>query len=189
MKDLDAPKLFMVLLGCKPVGRLTEQHDIFFSIGNSIADLKSAIADFWPEAKGQIHIDAWREVTAVPGYRLQVLPLADRVPGDSKKLFFINLGGYKMGEFDEPHYKMLIAADTLGEASKTAKETAFYKHMGFEGAVSHIDDKYGVDVDDVFEIADVLSADLKRKFYIHLEPDNGIREDQLNLGYLPLSKI
>lgn len=189
MKSVASPKLFMILLGCKPDGRLTEQHDIFFAIGNSITDLKTDIADFWPEAKGKIHIDAWREVTAVDGYRLQVIPIANRSSVNPKKLFFINLGGYKKGEFDELHYKMLLVADTLAEASRLAKDTAFYKHNGFEGAVSHIDDKYGVDVDDVFEIADVLPAHIKSRFCIRLDSGSNIPEDQLNLGYLPLSKV
>ena len=189
MKGSGSPKLFMILLGCKPAGRLTEQHDIFFTIGNSIADLKTDIVDFWPEAEGKIHIDAWREVTAVDGHSLKIIPIANRSPIHLKKLFFINLGGYKRGEFDELHYKMLIVADSTAEASRLAKETAFYRHTGFEGAVSHIDDKYGVDVDDVFEIADVLPAPIKSQFCIQLDLGNDLSEDELNLGYLPLSKI
>ncbi|MEP6700612.1 MAG: DUF1543 domain-containing protein, partial [Bacteroidota bacterium] len=30
------PKLFMLLIGCKPLGRNIEQHDIFFGIGETI---------------------------------------------------------------------------------------------------------------------------------------------------------
>jgi hypothetical protein len=51
-------KLFMVLLGCTPAGRNTEQHDVFFSIGSGLKDLIPDIVDCWPEAKGKIHIDA-----------------------------------------------------------------------------------------------------------------------------------
>ncbi|MEQ7798454.1 DUF1543 domain-containing protein [Pedobacter sp. ASV1-7] len=182
-------KLFMMLLGCKPPGRHIEQHDVFFAIGRSIVELKDDIAAFWPEAKGKIHIDAWREVTMVDGYSLNILPSEQTSEADSNKLFFINLGGYKKGEFDELHYKMLVVADTLGEASKKAKETAFYKHTGFEGAVSHIDDKYGVDVDDLFDIADVLPATVKSKFRIHIDFLSNGHEDVLHLGYLPLSKV
>jgi len=50
---------------------------------------------------------------------------------------------------------MIVAAGDKGEAVKQAKNTAFYKHTGFKGADSHIDKKYGVDVDDFFEIADI----------------------------------
>lgn len=191
MRDQIYPKLFMILLGCKPAGRLTEQHDIFFAIGNSISELKEDMINFWPEAEGKFHIDAWREVSAVDGYKLKVVPSADPDPAhaNSKKLFFINLGGYKRAEFDELHYKMLIVADTLAEASKLAKDSAFYKHTGFEGAVSHIDDKYGVDVDDIFEIEDVLTAHIKSQFSLTLALCNDGIEDELNLGYLPLSRI
>jgi len=188
MEQAANSKLFMVLLGCKPKGRHTEQHDIFFGIGESIADLKTDITDFWPEAEGKIHIDAWREVTMVDGYRLKIVP-AEATGRNLMNLYFINLGGYKQGEFDELHYKMLVVADTLAEASRQAKETTFYKHAGFEGAVSHIDDKYGVDVDDVFNITDVLPAIVKSKFQIQIELGSGASEDALHLGYLPLSKV
>jgi hypothetical protein len=61
-----ANKLFMILLGCKPKGRHTEQHDIFFTIGKSIKDIIPHIESFWKDG-GTIHIDAWREVTEVDG--------------------------------------------------------------------------------------------------------------------------
>lgn len=189
MEDTGPLKLFMMLLGCKPLGRHIEQHDIFFTIGNSISDLNMDIIDFWPESNGKIHIDAWREVTMVGGYSLKVVPKVEVVSTNINKLFFINLGGYKHGEFDELHYKMLLVADTMAEASRLAKETTFYKHTGFDGAVSHIDDKYGIDVDDVFEIADVLPERVKRRFHIQIEPTTLFFEDQLHLGYLPISKV
>lgn len=188
--ESNAPfKLFMVLLGCKPQGRHTEQHDVFFGIGRSIVELKAEITSFWPEVNGKIHIDAWREVNVVDSYKLTVVPRREVLDANLKKLFFINLGGYKKGEFDELHYKMLIVGATLAEASRQAKETAFYKHVGFEGAVSHIDDKYGVDVDDIFDIADVLPVSAKNRFHLQIDAQSGASEDVLNLGYLPLNKL
>ncbi len=182
-------KLFMFLLGCKPPGRHTEQHDIFFTIGSSLETVKQDIIDFWPEANGKIHIDAWRTVTMVEGYQLKVVPAHQKTDEQPNKLFFLNLGGYKKGEFDELHYQLLIVADNLGSALKMAKETAFYKHTGFEGAVSHIDDKYGIDVDDVFEIADVLPSDIKSKYRLQLEAVPDGAADEMHLGYLPLSRL
>ncbi|WP_394364615.1 DUF1543 domain-containing protein [Flavobacterium gawalongense] len=32
-------KLYMIILGCTPIGRFAEQHDIFFGIGNSLKNL------------------------------------------------------------------------------------------------------------------------------------------------------
>ena len=54
----------MVLLGSKPKGRNTEQHDVFFGIAHSLEELYPDLAGFWPDAKG-LHIDAWREVFVV----------------------------------------------------------------------------------------------------------------------------
>lgn len=147
-------KLFMLMLGCRPAGRNTEQHDMFFSVGYTVKDLVPEIKAFWPEAKGNIHVDAWREVNLVNGYRVRVVPreAAAGVPEEgADKLFFLNLGGYKPGEFDEFHYKMLAVAKDQGDAAKQARQTAFYKHTGFKGAASHIDDKFGVDVDELFK--------------------------------------
>lgn len=56
---MKAVNLHMVMLGCTPKGRFTEQHDIFFGIGSNLKELVPDMKDFWPEAKGRIHIDAW----------------------------------------------------------------------------------------------------------------------------------
>ncbi|HWI89655.1 MAG TPA: DUF1543 domain-containing protein [Flavisolibacter sp.] len=133
---MDDLKLYMILLGCKPVGRNTEQHDLFFGIGGSLKDIKNDILDFWKEANGKIHIDGWREVNFVDGYQIKIIDKKETDSGGNEKLFFINLGGYKPNEFEEFHYKVLTIATDKGFAIQKAKQTAFYKHTGFEGAVS-----------------------------------------------------
>lgn len=148
------PKLFMLLIGAAPPGRNIEQHDVFFGIGETIKDLIPAVTSFWP-GNNKLHFDAWREVTKVNSYDVRVVPHDNMNTNNSIKLFFINLGGYKPNEFEEFHYKMVIAAVDKAEAVSLAKQTAFFRHTGFKGATAHIDDKYGVDVDDVHEIADI----------------------------------
>ena len=187
MKSL---KLFMLLLGCKPQGRNTEQHDVFFGIGAELKDLVPAIFEFWPEAKKKIHIDAWREVKKVGEYDISIISRENKLPAkDTARLFFLNLGGYKQEEFEEFHYKILIAALDKAEAVQEAKETAFYIHTGFKGATSHIDDKYGVDVDDVYEITDILPEPVKEKYCITVSPSKQGSEDKLHLGYIRLDKL
>src|SRR5215831_12770775 len=140
---MNTPKLYMIIIGCKPAGRFTEQHDVFFGIGNSLRELVPQMNAFWKEANGDIHIDAWREIATVDNYfvyiaeRHECNDLSERI-----KLFFINLGGYKKNEFEEYHYKVVTAAKDKVEAIRKSKQTAFYKHCGFRGAESHIDDKY-----------------------------------------------
>ena len=188
MKSL---KLFMLLLGSTPQGRNTEQHDVFFGIGSELKDLLPDIIEFWPEAKGKIHIDAWREVNKVENYSIRVIARVNNLKATQRgaRLFFLNLGGYKHGDFEEYHYKILVAALDKAEAIKKAKETAFYIHTGFKGATAHIDDKYGVDVDDVYEITDILPAALKEKYSIVISQGKQQNEDSLHLGYIKLDKL
>jgi hypothetical protein len=188
MTFMAKPKLYMIMLGCTPPGRHTEQHDLFFTIHNSIKETIPAINHFWPEAAGKIHIDAWREVTEVNGYKIEVVEKHKAQPSQSLKLFFINLGGYKQGEFDEPHYKLLVVASTMAEAIKQAKQTAFYKHTGFAGAQSHIDDRFGVDVDDVYEVHDILPESIRKQFSLVITAENNLAPDEFHLGYLKLFK-
>jgi hypothetical protein len=184
----NSPKLFMLLLGCKPPGRNTEQHDIFFGIANSLPELKPAIEAFWPENEGRMHIDSWREVTAVDGFNITIEKRDQNAVATPNKLFFINLGGYKPNDLEEYHYKLLAVAADKGKAVEAAKQTAFYKHCGFPGAVSHIDDKYGIDVDDIYEIEDILPGDIKKQYRIVITP-GADKEDELHIGYLKLSKL
>lgn len=184
------PKLFMLMLGCRPAGRNTEQHDMFFAIGEQVKDLVPAIKAFWPEAKGNIHIDAWREVTQVNGYQVKVVPKTAIPEADGPdKLFFLNLGGYKPNEFDEFHYKMLAVAPDQAGAVKQAKQTAFYKHTGFKGAASHIDDKFGVDVDEVYQVKDILTPEVKERYSLMITPNATEPEDDMHLGYFQLHKL
>jgi hypothetical protein len=185
-----SPKLFMLLLGCTPPGRFTEQHDIFFGIASDLKSLVPDIRDYWPEGGAKIHIDAWREVTQVDSFRIDVVPRNAAIDSSPQRLFFINLGGYKPDEFDEFHYKMIVAAPEKGEAIRKAKETAFYRHTGFRGAESHIDDKYGLDVDDIYAIEDILPAAVKNQYMLRLTPaiDDG-PPDPIRLGYFQLHKL
>lgn len=180
------PKIFMLLIGASPPERNIEQHDVFFSIGESIKDLIPGVMAFWP-GKTKLHLDAWREVTHVNGYKVEVVLKTEGRPNSSYKLFFINLGGYKQNEFEEFHYKMVIAASDKAEAVKISKKTAFFRHTGFKGATAHIDDKYGVDVDDIHEIADILPAGVKEKYSILISPDQSIAEDEVHPGYFKLT--
>ncbi|RYY63433.1 MAG: DUF1543 domain-containing protein [Chitinophagaceae bacterium] len=176
----------MILLGCRPEGRHTEQHDIFFTIAESLADTRPALRAFWPDG-GTLHVDAWRSVRQVGDYRVRVVDRADAGPGELQ-LFFVNLGGYKPGEFEEFHYKMIVAAPDNAGAIAAARHSAFYKHTGFKGAESHVDDKYGIDVDDIANVSEILPVEIRERYALRLEPGTGV-EDELHLGYLNWSRI
>lgn len=172
----------MALIGCKPPQRHTEQHDVFFGIGPDMKSLLPHIQAFWPEA-GKWHLDGYRPVTVVEGYQVRVVPKQTAAPG-APRLFFLNLGGYKPGEFEEYHYKMLAVSTDASGAIQQAKATAFFKHTGVATSSTHIDDKYGVDVDDIMQVEDILPPAFRAVFSLELVPAAGVMaEDELQLGY------
>lgn len=184
-KDL---KLFYIILGATPKGRNIEQHDVFFGIAENLKDLIPDMKEFWKEAEGKIHLDCYQEVKFADGYEVKIIEKSERI--SEEQLYFINLGGYKRGFFEEFHEQHLMVGTSMGDIVKKAKATKFYETMGFEGAVSHIDDKHGVDIDDIFNVTDILPQKMKEKYSIVLEKsDAENQENPMGLGYLNINKI
>ncbi len=176
-------KLFYVILGATPKGRNIEQHDVFFGIAERFEDLIPEMKNFWEDAR--IHTDCYQEVRFADGYEVRIVPKTD--DKTDLQLFFINLGGYKPGYFEEFHEQHLMVGKSLSDVIKRVKQTPFYKTMGFTNAVSHIDDKHGVDIDDIYNINDLLSKNAKEKYSIVLEKsDAENQENKMKIGYIKI---
>ena len=192
------PTLYMVQLGGRPKGRLIEQHDIFFGVANQVNELIADINNHWPEVKNKWHIDSYRAITRVDNYTIRLVESSQQVENTNDlKLFFINLGGYQQGSFEEFHYKLLIVATNQAEAVKQAKQSEFYKRFTFKdkssafNAASHIDDKFEVDIDDIYNVNELIS-----NIKIIIEPlaralDEAIDEveDKEYVGYLSIKNL
>lgn len=189
--------LYMVQLGARPKGRLIEQHDMFFGVANQVDELIADINNHWPEVKNKWHIDSYRAVTKIGNYTIQVVESNEQLKNTNDlKLFFINLGGYQQGSFEEFHYKLLIVAASQAEAIKQAKQSEFYKQFTFKDkdspfdAASHIDDKFEVDVDDIYNVGDLVS-----NVQLLIEPivdiENGLEneEDKEYVGYMSIKNL
>ena len=209
-------KLFMLKIGARPQGRLIEQHDVMFVIANSLSETIESINQHWPAVKNNWHLDAWREVKRVGDYQILLSKdslskdnaLADNIFADDrvdnkldshgKQLYFVNLGGYLPGQFEEFHYKTLVVAETLGKATAQVKKTAFYQDYTFDNvdttksgvATSHVDDKHQLDLDDIHCVADLLPNDVALVIQPLTEPEkNQLPDDALHIGYLSLKQI
>jgi hypothetical protein len=186
-------KLFMVLLGSKPLKRTVEQHDYFFGIASSLQELVPQMIAFWPEAGSSLHIDGWREVTHVEDHSVKITLKNDiQEIGNGKRLFFVNLGGYQSGKLEEQHYTLLTVQDDRKGAIKTSTTTEFFKASSIasvKSASAHIDEKYGIDVDDIYRIDDVLSEEVRAKYHIELSLSDETHQDQIHLGYYKLDKL
>ncbi|SEB18315.1 DUF1543 domain-containing protein [Pedobacter hartonius] len=187
--DTSDLKLYMLLLGSKAPQRNVEQHDYFFAAASSLKELIPEIIAFWPEAGSSIHIDGWREVNMVDGYQVRVLLKADPAVPSVKSLFFINLGGYQENKLEEQHYVVLTVQDDRVQAVQAAKKTVFFETNSIMGANSHIDEKYGIDVDDIYRIDEILSSIQKEKYKIMITPAADLPADQVQLGYFKLDKL
>ena len=214
-------KLFMLKIGARPQGRLIEQHDVMFVIANSLSETIESVNQHWPAVKNNWHLDAWREVKRVGDYQILLSTdslskdglskdnaLADNIFADDrvdnkldshgKQLYFVNLGGYLPGQFEEFHYKTLVIAETLGKATAQVKKTAFYQDYTFDNvdtaksgvATSHVDDKHQLDLDDIHCVADLLPNDVALTIQPLTEPEkNQLPYDALHIGYLSLKQI
>ena len=179
----------MTIIGCRPSGRLTEQHDIFFGLGEQLADLVPQINAFCLVVKGKFHIDSWREVSKVGDYAITVI---DQSAANHKELglFFFIFCGYLPQEMEEFHYKKLVVAPNLAVAQQEIKNSAFYKNYNFPGAVSHIDDKYGLDIDESYNVSELIRAEDKLCYGLQMTIASKDKpEDELHIGYLPLKNI
>lgn len=214
-------KLFMLKIGARPQGRLIEQHDVMFVIANSLSETIESVNQHWPAVKNNWHLDAWREVKRVGDYQILLSKeslskdglskdnaLADNILADDrvdnkldsqgKQLYFVNLGGYLPGQFEEFHYKTLVVAETLGKATAQVKKTAFYQDYTFDNvdtaksgvATSHVDDKHQLDLDDIHCVADLLPKDVALTIQPLTEHEkNQLPDDALHIGYLSLKQI
>lgn len=189
--------LFMVQLGGRPKGRLIEQHDMFFGVANQVSELIDDINRHWPEVKNKWHIDSYRAISKVDNYAIKLVESNDQAESTNDlKLFFINLGGYQRGSFEEFHYKLLIVAATQADAIKQAKQSEFYKAFTYKdkespfNAASHIDDKFEVDIDDIYNVNDLIS-----NFRLLIEPISNERhelvhaDDKEYVGYLSIKNL
>ncbi len=217
-------KLFMLKIGARPQGRLIEQHDVMFVIANSLSETIETVEtvnQHWPAVKNNWHLDAWREVKRVGNYQILLSTdslskdglskdkaLADsrfeddrvdnKLDSQGKQLYFVNLGGYLPGQFEEFHYKTLVIAETLGKATAQVKKTAFYQDYTFDNvdtaksgvATSHVDDKQQLDLDDIHCVADLLPKDVALTIQPLTEDEkNQLPDDALHIGYLSLKQI
>ncbi|QOD11689.1 DUF1543 domain-containing protein [Psychrobacter sp. 28M-43] len=188
--------LYMVQLGGRPKGRLIEQHDIFFGAASQVSGLIADINEHWPEVKNKWHIDSYRAITKVGNYTIKLIESSEQVEAATDlRLFFINLGGYQQGSFEEFHYKLLIVAPNQADAIKQAKKSDFYKQFTLKdetspfNAASHIDDKFAVDIDDIYNVNDLISS-----VQLSIEPISDIdelnaKEDKEYVGYLSIKNL
>ena len=165
-------KLFAVYLGGRAAKCNIELHDVVFATGVKIENTYHQLLSKWFGLPNKMHIDSYIELDIVDGHKVC---LSNTPPTNHKKLFFINLGAYRPGEFTEHHAITFLVDD---EAMNVKKRALNELLKGYDQV--HKDDLY--DVDDCIEI------DKVNQLYIHLEPTPDKKELVPVNGYHKLPK-
>lgn len=166
---MDNRLIACVLGGTAPRAR-TELHDVAFAVGDSLEAVHPQLLDTWFGDPNGLHVDAWCFVDNVAGYRVRL----ERTPAvDGPKLYFVNIGGYRRGEFGERHAWGLFGARSPGEAKARAKQVLLQGHEQI-----HKDDLHAVD--------DCLAVEDVNGWHVHLVPDTEAGDPPVTNGYFPL---
>ncbi len=164
------PRLFSVLLGGNAPKSNTELHDVVFVAGDRVEETYEDLMDLWFGCTDGLHIDSWLDLEIVDGHRVT---LQTEKQTDAKKLFFINLGAYRPGEFAELHANTFLVAASEDEAKRRAKEQLL------QGLVF-------VHTDDLYEVDDCLEIGAVAGLHVHLEATDTVRPLDPNNGWHPL---
>lgn len=158
-------KLFAVYLGGKADRCNIELHDVVFVVGSCIEDTYPLLAKKWFGNMDGFHIDSYLHLKNIDGYEIE---LSKKPPQDneSKKLYFINLGAYKPGEFTEYHQNAFYVAEDSPEAVARAKSELC---QGLE--TIHKDDVVLLNqVSQAYDVDDILEISRIDEYYISLKP-------------------
>jgi hypothetical protein len=165
--SMTTQKLFAVYLGGRAPKGNTELHDVVFVTGNAIEDTYEQCLDKWFGTPTGLHLDSWIALEVVDGYRIA---LRDTKPATGDKLYFVNLGAYRDGEFTEIHANKFLVAASAVDAKLRAKRELL---QNWPSAV-HTDDLYEIDTCMEIGTVNALHVVLTKTGEAHdLTPNNG----------------
>ena len=129
MNKLEKIKLFLVVLGGKAEKANIELHDVRWVVGSRIEDTYDVLRRDWFGAFEGLHIDSYKKINYVDGYKINLKNIQDKeiknkkfLNGNSKKnLWFVNIGGYVPSSMQEKHEFGLVVASSKLEAKNIAK--------------------------------------------------------------------
>ena len=129
-QTLDKKFLFLVVLGGRAKKANIELHDVRWVVGSKIEDTYDALKKDWFGSLEGLHIDSYKKIKYVDGYKITLKNLVKNKIKNKKKsyrvnfqpnLFFVNIGGYAPSSMQEKHEFGLVVASSELEAKNKAK--------------------------------------------------------------------
>lgn len=178
-------KLFAVYLGGRADRCNIELHDVVFVVGSSIEETYPHLAKKWFGNLQQFHIDSYMELQNIDGYKIELTK--DFKESSLQKLYFINLGAYKAGEFTEYHQSAFYVADSSPNAVRRAKSELCQGletiHKDDVVVLDRISNPMDFDVDDILELRQV------DEYYISLTPTTSTEREKPVSAYIKLDGL
>lgn len=165
-------KLFAIYVGGEFAKANIEVHDMRFVVAPSIAETHDALRRQWWGRPSSLHIDCWAEIDHADGYAVTLKP--DPYEGP-QRLFYVNLGGYEVGDFSERHRNVFVVEESLAKA----KAKALRSVRGWDAP--HKDDIY--EAEQAFALD---AATIESRLHIHLARSGEERPLRFTCDYLPL---
>lgn len=168
-------KLFVFYVGGSAPSSLIELHDVRFGVGETMEDTYDDLKASWWGTPDSLHLDCWGELTSADGHNvvLKTEPPAE----DADKLWFVNLGGYDPGQFEELHKNVFVVAPNKSKAKVRALKTI----LDWKG--HHKDGLFQIE-----HIHGVAGVAEKKGLYIHLEKTDAPVPFAFACGYKPIGK-
>ena len=152
---MQAPALFLVVLGGRIPRANIELHDVRFVAGSCIDDTIPELRRQWFGHPRGLHLDSYTVIRAVDGFQVLLAP----DPADQEqRLFFVNVGGYDPGDPMELHQFDLVVARSPQQARSRA-----LKRLLPAAEQRHKDDLRLID--------DCLALEAVGGWHVHLRQD------------------
>ena len=120
----------MVVLGGRAKMANIELHDVRWVLGSRIEETFDVLRRDWFGSLEGLHIDSYKKVNYLDGYKINLKNLEDKklnnnkflIENDTEKnLYFVNIGGYDPTSMQEKHEFGLVVASNNLEAKNKAK--------------------------------------------------------------------
>ena len=121
--------LYLVVIGGRLPKANIELHDVRWVLGSKIEDTFCDLRKGWFGSIDGLHIDSYKKIYSVDGHKIKLKKSQNKKSKinlikkakDTKKLWFINLGGYDPKSMQEKHEFGLVVASNASDAKKLAK--------------------------------------------------------------------
>ena len=119
--------LFLVVVGGRAPKANIELHDGRWVIGSTIEDTYDDLRKDWFGSIRGLHIDSFKKITSIDGFKINLQNKNtqnnhfNKEINLTKKLWFVNLGGYDPSCMQEKHEFGLVVAENSIEAKNKAK--------------------------------------------------------------------